>query len=332
MGPRPTRMVGACSPGQAPRGGGPPTQGWEGRWVTPRPTRGDPDGLGVLRPVRGATSQRGQRSWMWTESRSSAPSPQEHRSPGSVPRQGTLTVCLAPAALQDTQGLCHHVLWATHKGHLLLPGPTLLLKHCPLQLHRWLRLPWGSWLGWGDSALTPRGCSGSASQGTGTQKVPQGGSLGSQPAPLTIFSKLMRFSAIVRLPSWMKVMSARGVWGSDWVFWSLGWAGCPQRGPWPPTQPIPTLTLQAKAPTFEQEGHEGDDGGAQLGDGQAIDPVVPRRVLGTERDLSAGQAGDTVAPLGPCSFWEPQQNGVTLCHKTPPSLPSAPPNPPGRGI
>lgn len=110
----------------------------------------------------------------------------------------------------------------------------------------------------------------------------------------------------------------------------VGWVS--PKGSLPPTQPIPSLTPQAKTPTFEQEGHEGDDGGAQLGDGQAIDPVVPRRVLGTERDLSAGQAGDTVAPLGPCSFWEPQQTGVTLCHKTPPSLPSAPPNPPGRGI
>lgn len=43
---------------------------------------------------------------------------------------------------------------------------------------------------------------------------------------------------------------------------------------------------RAAAPTFEEEGDEGDDGGAQLGDGQAIDPVVPRRVLGTERELS----------------------------------------------
>lgn len=81
---------------------------------------------------------------------------------------------------------------------------------------------------------------------------------------------------------------------------SLGRAGCIQRDP---RHPSPThshrhpqqkpASFQAEVPTFEEKGHEGDDGGAQLGDGQAIDPVVPRRVLGTERDLSAGQAGDT---------------------------------------
>lgn len=181
----------------------------------------------------------------------------------SVPRvrapPGTLTVRLAPAALQDTQGLCHHVLWAMHKGHLLSPGPTLLVKHCPLQLHRRLRLHRGTWLGWGDSALTPRGCSGSASQGTGTQQVPQAGSLGSQPAPLTIFSKLMRFSASVRLPSWINVMSVRRVWGSDLVFWSLGWARCPQRGPHPTHSPS-----KQRHPPLSRRGMKGMMGGFNL--------------------------------------------------------------------
>lgn len=100
------------------------------------------------------------------------------------------------------------------------------------------------------------GCSGPSS-------APKGWAEGSSPPPpLTIFSKLMRFSASVRLPSWMKVMSAaeRGVGGIR-VSAGFGFS-------------VPCVH-RAVGRTFKEEGDEGDDGGAQLGDGQTIDPVVP---------------------------------------------------------
>lgn len=145
----------------------------------------------------------------------------------------------------------------------------------------------------------------------------------------------MRFSASVRLPSWMKVMSAArggGIWGSERapgsVSCSLGRAGCVQRAP------------RAAAPTFEEEGDEGDDGGAQLGDGQAIDPVVPRRVLGTERELSgvgvsrgggsgalvlgtAPNLGKGSAPRSaPCPNPVPPPQLCTKCPRSPASSPA----------
>lgn len=35
--------------------------------------------------------------------------------------------------------------------------------------------------------------------------------------------------------------------------------------------------------TFEKKRHEGDDGRGELGEGQSIDSVVPRRVLGGKK-------------------------------------------------
>lgn len=143
------------------------------------------------------------------------------RSAGARPRPrsqpGGLTMRVAPAALQDTHRLCHHVLWAMHKCHLLSPGPTSLPGWenvvpssfsggcgCPVPPRRSWPGVLATWEGLhqchGDALeLHPRGRRG--------QQVPQGGVRGSPPAPLTIFSKLMRFSARVRLPSWMNVMS-----------------------------------------------------------------------------------------------------------------------------
>lgn len=97
---------------------------------------------------------------------------------------------------------------------------------------------------------------------------------------------------------------------------------------------------RAAAPTFEEEGDEGDDGGAQLGDGQAIDPVVPRRVLGTERELSgvgvsmgggsgalvlgtAPNLGEGNAPRSaPCPNPVPPPQLCTKCPRSPASSPA----------
>lgn len=89
----------------------------------------------------------------------------------------------------------------------------------------------------------------------------------SPPPPLTIFSKLMRLSASVRLPSWMKVKSATGGDGGGGQGGGVGVS--PGFG-----FSVPCVR-KAVVRTFKEEGDEGDDGGAQLGDSQTIDPVVP---------------------------------------------------------
>lgn len=185
---------------------------------------------------------------------------------------------LAPAALQDTHCLGHHVLWAMHKGHLLPPG-TVLPPPCSLNnSHPVTPTPSarGSWsLEERGGCVMPCGCSGSASPGDSKEGPP--------PDPpgthhLLKVDEVLGQRAIALVDEGHVCSKGGGILGSERapgsVSCSLGRAGCMQRAP------------RAAAPTFEEEGDEGDDGGAQLGDGQAIDPVVPRRVLGTERELS----------------------------------------------